>query len=255
MKVAVITPYHNEELAILEACHQSVLDQTHPCVHFMVSDGPAHPSVQRWQVEHIQLPRAHADNGDTPRCVGSLVAASEGFDAVAFLDADNWLQPTHIESLVTLSQRTLAPVCVASRSIHRLDGSLMIPHDRESDGDEHVDTSCFLLTRGAFGALPVWGGIPRPLSPVCDRIFWRHLQRRRYPVARTGLPTLAFRTRYSFHYHDLGEIPPDGSKQIIALYRWWYSLSPEQVDKVVSWAETYSRPDPAMMDELSASGG
>jgi hypothetical protein len=252
MKVAVITPYYDEDEAILDACHQSVLKQTHPSVHFMISDGRPHPSVSRWNVVHVQLPTAHGDNGDTPRCVGAVLAACEGFDAVAFLDADNWLQIDHVESLVTLARRTSAPVCVSSRSIHRFDGSLMIDRDRESDGEAHVDTSCLLITRPAFGSLPVWGGIPRIMSPVCDRIFWRHILHRRYGVARTGRPTVAFRTRYTMHYDALGETPPAGSKHIHEHYRWWRSLTPEQIIEVVSCAETYSAPNPALIERLLA---
>jgi hypothetical protein len=249
MKVAVITPYYKEEAPVLERCHHSVAAQMHECVHFMLADGVKNEAVATWDVAHVILPTGHDDNGDTPRCIGGLLAANEGFDAIAFLDADNWFQPNHIASLVQVARESSAPVCVSSRSIHRVDGSLMTAFDPESDGDNHVDTSCLFLTRPAFGSLPVWGGIPKALAPLADRIFWRHLQRR-YPIALTRLPTMAFRTRYGFHYKRLGEAPPECAKQINRLYRWWSRLTVSQTDAVVRWAETYSEPDRALLESI-----
>jgi hypothetical protein len=39
LTVAVVTPHHSEDLALLRRCHQSVLAQTYPCRHIMVADG------------------------------------------------------------------------------------------------------------------------------------------------------------------------------------------------------------------------
>jgi len=39
LTVAVVAPYHSEDLAMLRRCHQSVLAQTYPCRHIMVADG------------------------------------------------------------------------------------------------------------------------------------------------------------------------------------------------------------------------
>ena len=144
MRVAVITPYYREPLGILRHCHESVRRQTHPCAHFMVADGFPSQDVAGWVVQHISLSQPHHDVGNTPRGIGALSAMNQGFDAIAFLDADNWYYPQHIEEMLCLHRKTGAAICTAARTIHRLDGSLMFP-DRESDGDSHVDTSCFFV--------------------------------------------------------------------------------------------------------------
>jgi glycosyltransferase involved in cell wall biosynthesis len=214
LRVAVITPYYDEPLEVLRQAHESVMQQTHPCTHFLIADGHPNDHVRQWTAEHTVLARAHADNGNTPRAIGSICAASEGFDAIAYLDADNWFHPTHVARMVELHQRTGAPVCTATRSIHRHDGSLMYVDRDESDGKDMVDTSCLFLARGAFRALPLWAMIPRHLAPVCDRVFWKSLRTHGYATAHCDEATVAFRTRYAVHYANVGEVPPEGSKVI-----------------------------------------
>jgi glycosyltransferase involved in cell wall biosynthesis len=218
LRVAVITPYYDEPLEILRQAHESVRQQTHACTHFLIADGHPHDAVRHWAAEHTVLARPHADSGNTPRGIGSICAANEGFDAIAYLDADNWFHPTHVARMVELHRRTGAYVCTATRSIHRLDGSLMYVDRDESDGREMVDTSCLFLARRAFRALPLWVMIPRRLAPVCDKVFWRSLRARGYATAHCDDPTVAFRTRYAAHYVNVGEVPPEGSKvlQVVA---------------------------------------
>ncbi len=177
MKVAVITPYYRESLAWLRQCHDSVLAQTHPCRHFMVADGFANEAVAGWDLSHTVLAQAHADYGNTPRAIGALQAHTEGYDAVAFLDADNWLYPEHIATMVRLHQQTGAVVCTATRTLHRLDGSLMFV-DRESDGDKHADTNCMFFTRALFKLLPLWVMMPIQMAPQCDRVLWSAIKMR-----------------------------------------------------------------------------
>tara|TARA_B100000674_G_C37112518_1_gene589639 strand:- start:173 stop:316 length:144 start_codon:yes stop_codon:yes gene_type:complete len=45
------------------------------------------------------LPSSHGDNGNTPWGVEALMALAEGYQLVAFLDADNWYHEGHIASL------------------------------------------------------------------------------------------------------------------------------------------------------------
>jgi glycosyltransferase involved in cell wall biosynthesis len=232
LRVAVITPYYREKLEVLQQCHDSVRKQTYPCVHFLVADGYAQDEVRSWPAEHIALSRPHADTGNTPRAIGSLSARSLGYDAVAYLDADNWYYPDHVESMVSLHRQTGAPVCTASRTIHRLDGSLMYADKHECDGRQHVDTSCMFFTRAAFPLLPIWAMMPVQLGPIGDTVMWRSIQGRRIATAHNSKPTVAFRTQYQVHYGNIGEIAPPGTKsndestgRAIA---WWNSL-PEGV--------------------------
>jgi hypothetical protein len=231
MKVAVVTPYCQETLEVLACCHESVLSQTHACTHFLVSDGSAHASaVQGWSARHVLLGVPHDDGGNTPRAIGSLLAMNEQFDAIAYLDADNWFLPLHIDGLVKLQLETGAEVCTSARSIHRGDGSLMYIDVFESDGRRHVDTSCLFLTRRAFGLLPLWAMMPRELGPVCDQIFWIAIQAQKFACANSRQATVAYRTRYDVHYKNIREAPPANAKHIADFPKvdaWWASLPTE----------------------------
>ncbi len=57
---------------------------------FFVSDGFPNLELMKWNIKHISLPQSHTDYGNTPRGIGSLVADIEGYDFIAYLDADNW---------------------------------------------------------------------------------------------------------------------------------------------------------------------
>jgi glycosyltransferase involved in cell wall biosynthesis len=231
-RVAVITPYYRESLEVLRHCHDSVRTQTFSCTHFMVADGHPHPEVSPWAVQHLILAKSHDDNGNTPRAIGSLSAMNQGFDAIAYLDADNWYYPHHIEAMIRLQQQTSAAVCTATRSIHRSDRSLMYIDRRECDGRQHVDTSNLFLTSAAYRLLSLWAMMPKQLGPICDNIFWQAIMARRISTAHHPEPTVAFQTQYAAHYTDIGEKAPEGTKlnadSTGRANRWWHSL-PEEV--------------------------
>jgi glycosyltransferase involved in cell wall biosynthesis len=224
LKVAVVTPYFEESTAILERCHQSVRAQTYPATHYMVADGRPNPAVDGWQVQHLVLPQSQGDYGDTPRGLGALLAASSGVDAIAFLDADNWYRPEHLEQLVQLQRQTGAAVCTATRSLHRLDGSLM-GVDLESDGRRHVDTNCLFLMRSLFRVLPLWLTKPRELSPQDDRVIWQAIVARQPVSAHCEQATVAYSTRHRAHYVARGEQPPANAIDLateVDTEGWWY---------------------------------
>ncbi len=244
LRVAVITPYYQEPVDVLRRCHDSVLEQTHPCTHFLVSDGSPHVEVADWQGEHIQLGRPHGDNGNTPRAVGSLSAMNRDFDAVAYLDADNWYWPQHIAAMVALYRQTGVAICTASRTIHRGDGSVMYV-DYECNGESHVDTSCLFFLRPAFRIMPYWATMPRQFGPICDRAMWQIILAHKLSSAHHAQPTVAFRTQYEFHYQRIGETPPPGAKSNAestgSAWDWWDSLAP---DVRAQWKDYFSGEGP-----------
>jgi glycosyltransferase involved in cell wall biosynthesis len=228
MKVAVVTPYFEETLPVLSACHESVLAQTYACTHFLVSDGSPHAAaIQSWSARHVSLGTPHGDGGNTPRGVGSVLAMNEQFDAIAYLDADNWYQPSHIEAMVKLQRETQADICTAARSLHRTDGSLLYVDILESEGKRHVDTSCLFLTRQAFGLVPLWAMMPHELGPRCDQVFWLAIQAQKFSCAHSTEATVAYRTRYDIHYKNMREPPPSDVKHasdFLQVGVWWASL-------------------------------
>ncbi len=243
LRVAVITPYYLEPLEVLRNCYESVLSQTFPCTHFMVADGHPCKEVSSWAVEHIILPKPHHDLGNTARGVGSMSAMNQGYDAVSFLNADNWYYPNHIESMINLHRQTGAAVCTASRTIHRWDGSLMYADVHECEGKRHVDTNCFFMMRPAFRVLPIWMMMPTQLGPVGDRVIWQSIVARRIPCAHNPQPTVAFRTQDHVYYWRLGEPAPPGAKSnadsTAKAMTWWNSL-PEDVRN--EWGRYFASP-------------
>src|SRR6476469_5162028 len=99
MKICVVTPYFEANPAWLRQAHDSVRNQTIPARHILVCDGSSPVRIPGFDGTHIALGRNYRDYGNTPRLIGCYQAISEGADAIAFLDADNWYQPDHLMGL------------------------------------------------------------------------------------------------------------------------------------------------------------
>ncbi|MGE0154112.1 MAG: glycosyltransferase family A protein [Reyranellaceae bacterium] len=253
MRVAVVTPYCTEPDDILLQCLNSVAAQSHPVRHILVADGPANPLLRAWDVDHIGLPRMHGDNGNLGRCVGALHAKAEGYDAVAFLDADNWYRPQHIALMVGLQRSTGAQVCTAARSLYRLDGSLMREVDAESDGSGFADTSCMFIHASGYETLPLWAQMPVEMSPVCDRVVWMAILLRGLRRAHSPKQSVAFRTRYAHAYRSMGETPPAEAKEdstFLPAFGYWARMTPAARVQLIFGAVP-GRPDEvARLDEM-----
>ncbi|MEN9314698.1 MAG: hypothetical protein RIS35_1091 [Pseudomonadota bacterium] len=209
MRVAVITPFHREPEQWLSLAQRSVRGQSHPCDHILIGDAatvtPPHPAII------VNLPTGVADYGDTPRAVGSFYAAGLGYDAIAYLDADNAFHRDHIASMIELQRRTNAAVITSRRAFIRIDGSYMA-ECTASDGEVFCDTNCLFLTRAAFGVLQHWALMDRAFHAIDDRVIWHHILEAGLSRAHTGRATAMYRATYPGFYRDLGETPPEGVK-------------------------------------------
>ncbi len=235
MRVAVITPYHRESPAWIERCVASVRAQTHACTHLLVADGHAQDWIDDAGVRHLRLDRSHADYGNTPRSLGAQLMVAEQFDAIAFLDADNWYAPDHIARCVASAEASGADFVFSDRVFVREDGS-PIPFESPEDGSgRHVDTSCLFLLFGAFHALPRWGLMPRPMAMAGDRYFLKSLRDDGLSEARTGAPTLNYLCTWADVYRAVGETPPPYAKSALPAARlgeWLGRLSSQDFDIV-----------------------
>ena len=236
MKVSVITPYWsgNTQSDILR-CIESVRNQTVPCKHYMVLDGPAscQCSTDFDVARHIILGEQQNNYGNTPRGIGALLAVSEGADAVTFLDADNLYDPDHVETCVALAQKTPGvDFIVARRRIVLPDGTPVPGADEPID--KHVDTSCFFLLPGAYHVIPQQVLQPRQLCTVSDRLFLAALEGLRATV--TDHVTVTYRSKWRVHYEAAGAEPPSDAQGTIymdKLMGWWRGLPPlERVIKL-----------------------
>ena len=240
MKIAVVTPVFGTPAAWLHQCLESVRGQTLPATHFLVNDGDLTIAREDYVgVEYFSLPGPHLDNGNAARSVGSISAIIRGFDAIAYLDADNWYEPDHLQELVQKHQETGASVCTAAHQIVDLEGHYLGPCP-ETDGEKLVDTSSFFLTRKAFGLVAIWYQMPRKLSPICDRVVWKAVHDRALSRAHSSKATVNFRTNYASHYTYFRKPVPVGAKHLsIALTKTGEFAS---VKVLTAGLNTYKKP-------------
>lgn len=231
-RVAVITPYFKEPRPWLERCLASVRGQDHPVTHFVVADGHPQAWLDDAGVRHLRLDRSHADFGNTPRSMAAQLAVSEGFDAICFLDADNWYEPDHVSGCLAAVAVAPHPVdyVVARRRFVRDDGR---PLPRAFDEDAtpqragHVDTNCYFLLRGAFHALGRWILVPKPIGLLGDRVFRMALERDGRQRAFASRVTVNYLCTFPDPYLALGEEPPLFAYSHVdpdAARRWWHGL-------------------------------
>lgn len=212
MKVAVVTPYYNEDLDILVRCVKSVQHQTYICKHILVSDGKPNDWVDTWkEIEHITLPTSHKDAGATPRALGALSAFSRGYDAVAFLDVDNTYEPTHIENMIKTCKEFNCHVVSATRNIRSSYNEQFLYVDNiESNGKEFCDTNCLFLTRAVMLFMSYWI-TNKDVSLAGDRIFWNIIvNNSNITRLHCNVPTVNYYTKWAWHFKQANvEIPGD----------------------------------------------
>lgn len=210
----VVTPYCTEDRLTLERCIRSVRSQSVGTEHLLVADGNPQDWIDHEGVRHLRLDRSHADHGNTPRGIGALLAAAEGFDAIALLDADNWVDSNHLEVCLNAAARAgrKCDFVIARRRFRRPDGSVLPVQDEHLS--EHVDTNCFVFLPGSYHLLSIWALMPKPLSVAGDRFFWAGVRARRLVGALVTEITVNYLTMWAGEYLKNGETPPDGAKTI-----------------------------------------
>lgn len=208
MKICVVTPYFETNVAWINQAHKSVREQTIPAEHIVVCDGSAPAQMENFGGTHIILQRNYQDYGNTPRLIGCYHAVTRfNADAVAFLDADNWYQPDHIEQLLTFVLKNRLDGACSARTLHRLDGSLLARCQRVN-GQHFVDTNGILVMRSALHHLIGWVIAPQTEAAVADQFVWNHLIGSGARLGFLDRPTVCYRTRHLVHYLEAGEPPP-----------------------------------------------
>lgn len=156
-----------------------------------------------------------------------MLAASEAFAPIMMLDADNWLEPQHVETCLAAAATTPGTdFVVARRHLRRPDGSILPIQDEPVA--QHVDTSCFAFFPGSYHMLPIWASMPKQMSSIGDRVFWAALRKSALTGVAVASPvTVNYSCAWESFYHALGERPPPGSKPNIdagPVWAWWSSL-------------------------------
>jgi glycosyltransferase involved in cell wall biosynthesis len=156
MKVAVITSTIGRPL--LEKTIQSVITQTYPARHYVFVHGKefwdkAKLILDKYpKVEAVYLP----NNNGNPNYGMAPVFAMAGWvvseDVVCYLDDDNWYEPNHIKTAISLMERNNLDWVFSLRNIVDADGTNPLKDNCESLGyylnaGEYnlVDNSCFVV--------------------------------------------------------------------------------------------------------------
>ena len=169
-----------------------------------------------------------------------MLAAAEGFDAIALLDADNWVDSNHLEVCLdaAASAGSKCDFVIARRRFRRPHGSVLPVQD--GPVSEHVDTNCFVFLPGSYHLLGFWALMPKPLSMAGDRFFWAGLRARKMVGAQVAeVITVNYLTMWAGEYLKNGETPPDGAKTI------------EDFEPTHAWLRSLNRKDRAVASRLA----
>jgi len=223
-RYAIVTPYCRESRVTLERCIDSVRRQTVGADHILVADGLAQDWLDGARVNHLRLGQCHADFGNTPRGLGAMLAIAEHYEAIGFLDADNWYDDNHVEACIAAAALASgADAVIARRRFVRHDGSVMAI----SDEPDHVDTSCFWLHSGALHVAHHWL-MPAQLAPICDRVYYAMIKARQLKLGHVPQATVNYTCHYEALYRALGESPPAGAKaniDVVPICEWLLGLA------------------------------
>jgi glycosyltransferase involved in cell wall biosynthesis len=229
MRIAVVTPYYEEERKTLARCMESVRAQSIHVDHILVADG--HP--QYWvedydNITHLVLRNSAADYGDTPRSLGFVLGVRRDYDIIQFLDADNILYNNHFDSVLNGFAATGADLLIARRDLLRPDESIINWISAEDDQFRHVDTSCYVFSKTAFPVGMKWSFIPKELGCIDDRVFFGIVQCANLKILALPNKTVGYTCMWPGVYRAIGEEPPPGYRDILPKYAnakaWWEML-------------------------------
>ena len=205
LKLAVVTPYHKESPETLWRCHQSVLSQTVSCTHILVSDGHPLPIIDQWEARHIRLPYEHGDYGDMAKSVGAMEAYVQGFDGIAFLDADNWYRPDHLKKATDRHRQSKSDVVVTYRYFCD-PNETPLAQDLNTNGVEFADTNCMIFFGEGRKMACEWFKIPHWAHCICDRVLWSWVKKQNLKISPSKDCTVCYSLEYGGIY-ELLKIP------------------------------------------------
>lgn len=162
MKVAVVTPSIGSKH--LEKCVESVNKQSYTdIVHYIFADGMQYfDAIQKVtdKDEYTKTKLIALEENVGKGWYGHRVYAACSFlvnaDVIVYLDEDNWIDRTHIETLMNTIKESNAQWVYSLRNIYEEDGTYICQDNCESLGkwatffDDkvfHIDTSCFAVRK------------------------------------------------------------------------------------------------------------
>lgn len=173
--------------AVMEHALRSALAQDNPGTRtWLVVDGPEYQQAasdicqRNPGASMLVLPENTGANGFYGHRIYAAVGHLINTDYICFLDQDNWMEPTHVSSLIGAIESNNWHWAHSLRKIHDRDGNYLCLDDCESlgrwpiflnDKAHLVDTSCYCIKREVIAAVGSawhwgWGGDRRFLAAI-----------------------------------------------------------------------------------------
>ena len=204
MRVAVVTSTQGRDT--LTRCIESVHNQTYKANHYVFAHGKEYSDKVKSLVSDdtvtVYLPCANGGGGLAMAPVFAAAPYLINEDIIFYLDDDNFYDPDHIESLVTLIDEHDLGWAYSLRRIVDAEGKFICDDNCESLGlhpNSHnhylVDNSCYAVRADIARQFSHAWYVP----VVSDRAFMKALCQAKIPCGATG--------RHSVNYR----LSPDGS--------------------------------------------
>lgn len=229
---------------VLLDCVASVARQTYRDIeHWVIADGSErgelvskYLSLQAAQPTVIVLPHPTGHSNYYSHRIYAAIPFLSDSDWIVYLDEDNWINPDHIESLITLAECNNLDWAYSLRNITSQKGTFLCRDDCQSlgwwpayDGGYClVDSNCYLIKRSLAAKFStIWNrpayepGVETPDRALCQYLFREH------PYAfTTGLYTMNYRLGSHRSEEKDHAYFTKGNKATAALYKKfpWTSL-------------------------------
>jgi hypothetical protein len=141
-----------------------------------------------------------------------MYAVGLNFDAIMFLDADNWYHRTHVDRMIGKFIETNASIITCNREFRHFKDATFLAECGTSDGNIFSDTNCTMYTRSAFGLIPTMALMDKRFHPIGDRVLWYRIKKIGLSRAHSNVATVAYLAGYAALYRDLGLVAPPGTK-------------------------------------------
>lgn len=208
-KVTIITAAIGRE--VLLDCVASVARQTYRDIeHWVIADGAERGDLvhQYLAIQDIRpvvtvLPRPTGHSNYYSHRIYAAAPFLTDSEWIIYLDEDNWIEPTHVESLIALAEKNNLDWTYSLRNIVSHNGKFLCRDDCQSlgwwpayDGGYYlVDSNCYFVKRTlAVNFATLWNRAAYdPSLETPDRVLCCHLSRD-YPFAfTTGLYSVNYR--------------------------------------------------------------
>lgn len=218
---AIVTPCYKETSDVLERMAKSVIAQTIPCHHILVTDGVGRRLDESLAALYranghtltvLNLPTRLNNSGAGPRAIGAAFAFSKGVTLVSFLDADNALLPDHAASVSARREEGVVAI-TSGRRVFLKDTGEETPLEPVEHAGQHIDTNCLTLTSDGQDLLSVWLFWPTSFGTGEDRILSAILNAENRRKVSTDRRTVLYWSEWPIHYRLAGRPTPENARR------------------------------------------